>query len=125
MSREMKAGFSMNEQLPTAEIGSAAARRGFGAALLIALHESRRRQAARAIHEHRHLIDEVKACEFWRAIERSRANSSRDKALATSGVSRMVLLVTRTRAWAPVARLLVPQGATAQIEERLGEGKSS
>ena len=68
----------------------------------------------------------VKACEFWRAIERSQANSSRDKPLATSGVSRMVLLITRTRAWAPVARMLVPQAATvSQIEERLGEGKSS
>jgi hypothetical protein len=43
-------------------------RHGFGATFLEALHESRRRQAAREIHEHRHLINEAKGNRTLRAI---------------------------------------------------------
>jgi hypothetical protein len=38
---------------------------GFGATFLEALHESRRRQAAREIGAYRHLIDQAKADEMW------------------------------------------------------------
>jgi tagatose-1,6-bisphosphate aldolase non-catalytic subunit AgaZ/GatZ len=38
---------------------------GFGASLLDALHETRRRQAAREIDAHRHLIDHAKVDEMW------------------------------------------------------------
>jgi hypothetical protein len=38
---------------------------GFGASLLDALHETRRRQAAREIHNHRYLVDQAKADEMW------------------------------------------------------------
>jgi hypothetical protein len=38
---------------------------GFGASLLDALHETRRRQAAREIHAYRHLIDHAKTDEMW------------------------------------------------------------
>jgi hypothetical protein len=37
----------------------------FGASLLGALHETRRRQAAREIHAHRHLIDQAKTDAMW------------------------------------------------------------
>jgi hypothetical protein len=68
----------------------------FGAAVLEALHQSRRRQAVREIDGYRHLIDDVKAGELWRAIERSRAEASRKK---RSGTSSFVLLIGRARRW--------------------------
>src|ERR1043166_1316785 len=37
----------------------------FGAALLGALHETRRRQAARELHNYRYLIDRAKTDEMW------------------------------------------------------------
>jgi hypothetical protein len=45
-------------------------RRDFAATFLEALHELRRRQAAREIHEHRHLINETRVNKTLRAITR-------------------------------------------------------
>jgi hypothetical protein len=45
-----------------------AAHAGFGAGLLAALHDSRRRQAAREIYNHRHLIEDAKSVEMRRAL---------------------------------------------------------
>ncbi|HXW27222.1 MAG TPA: hypothetical protein VEK73_20925 [Xanthobacteraceae bacterium] len=64
--------------------------RAFGRAFLDALHQSRRGQAARAIREYRHLIDDAKAGELWRAIERSHAQASRSKASAPARASWIV-----------------------------------
>jgi hypothetical protein len=63
----------MNDRLPTLRAPSAPRKPGFGATLLDALRESRRRQAAREIHNHRHLIDDAKARELRCAIARSHA----------------------------------------------------
>jgi hypothetical protein len=123
MSREMKAERTAPHGGNRVGRGTAGFRRS--APQCVARNRVDARRRARSI-EHRHLIDEVKAREFWRAIERSRANSSRDKPLPTSGMSWLVLRMKPTRASTPIARLLVPQRSTvSQLEERLGVGKSS
>jgi hypothetical protein len=75
------------------------ARRGFFAAFLDALHESRRRQAAREIEKYRYLIDEAKAKEMWRAIERAHAESSPAERRLSG----------QTDAWTQTARVFVSQ----------------
>jgi hypothetical protein len=50
--------------------------RGFGIALLEALHESRSRQAAREIEYHQHLIDEARAFLARQAIGPMHSNTS-------------------------------------------------
>ena len=106
---------------------------GFGAAFLDALHESRRRQAAREIHEYRHLIDEVKAREVWRAIELSHLKASQAKTSAGTGGRRSARgssLVMRAadymRTLIQAIRLSVLQQTTAsRLAERIKGGQSS
>jgi hypothetical protein len=50
--------------------------RSFGAALLVALHESRERQAAREIEYHRHLIEEARAYRLNRPAPRPQAGGT-------------------------------------------------
>jgi len=77
------------------------ARRGFAAALLDALHESRRRQAAREIEKYRYLIDEAKTNEMWRSIGRPHAKST--PACGEHRSSRQM------DAWTQTARVFVSQ----------------
>ena len=76
-------------------------RRGFFAAFLDALHESRRRQAARELEKYRYLIDEAKAKETWRAIARAHAQPSPACAEHRSS--------GQTDAWTQTARVFVSQ----------------
>jgi hypothetical protein len=98
----------MHNRPHTAPVPSPEARRGFGAALLDALHETRRRQAAREIHEHRHLIDDAKAAELWRAFARSHAKRAELEARAEQR-SWVVRLAKRADAWTPTARVFISQ----------------
>jgi hypothetical protein len=49
--------------------GRASARRSFLARLVEALHQSRRRDTARMLHRHRHLIDEINKSKAAKALE--------------------------------------------------------
>jgi transcription elongation GreA/GreB family factor len=89
-------------------VPSSRARRGFAAMLLDALHETRRRQAAREIHEHRHLVDDAKAAEMWRAIARSHAKRAELEA-RTEQRSWLMRLAQRADAWTPTARVFISQ----------------
>src|SRR5262245_39012944 len=51
-------------------------RRGFGMALLAAMHDWRERQAAREIQYYRHLIHDPRARTGWLSIGRSESNAS-------------------------------------------------
>jgi hypothetical protein len=76
-------------------------RRGFVAAFFNALHESRRRQAAREIEKYRYLIDEAKAKEMWHAI--ARAHAAPSPACAEHRSSGQI------DAWTQTARVFVSQ----------------
>jgi len=69
----------MKRRSDTAPVPSPQPRRRFGAAFLEALHESRRRQAAREIEKYSYLVDEAKANEMWRAIARSRGSATPER----------------------------------------------
>jgi hypothetical protein len=95
----------MNDRPPTTQNRFAPRRQGFGVNLLDALHESRRRQAAREIHSYRHLIDAANAYAVWRAIARSHAMAPRRKLSAASGTparsSWLAILTSRMDASRP------------------------
>jgi hypothetical protein len=98
---------------------------GFARSLFEALYESRQRQAARTIHKYRHLIDNAKARELWRAVDRSHAQASQSKPSSPS--SWLVLVMKGARAWrTQSARSLIPQEtARLQPQENLSKGKRS
>jgi hypothetical protein len=84
----------------------------FGASLLYALHESRRRQAAREIDSYRHLLDEGKANEIRRTIEELTWESTPVWSLLHIWqplFSFILLLMERMRRWAQGARLFASQ----------------
>jgi hypothetical protein len=93
----------MTHRADIAPLPSPQARRGFGAALLDALHQTRRRQAAREIERYRYLINEAKAGEMWRAIARSHATPT--PACAEHRPSP----VMQMDAWTQTARVFVSQ----------------
>jgi hypothetical protein len=66
------------------------------------LHESRRCQAIRAIEHYRHLLDEAKADETWRATEeftRERVSIRSLCRIWQPHLSWISLLMKRMRAW--------------------------
>jgi len=93
--------------------------------LLDALHESRRRQAAREIRYYSHLIDEEEASEMWRAIELSHLNASQHRSSAASNdlpgsdhqLTLRIVVAQYMRALTQAARLLVSQQPTALMFE--------
>jgi hypothetical protein len=118
----------MNDLMPTTQASSAPGNRSFGRALLDALHESRRRQAVREIHNHRHLIAEAKACELWRAIARSHVINARPKQAASgaSVQSWLAILTIPIRGLAHAARRLVLYRLRRLAQQGyLEEGQSS
>jgi hypothetical protein len=113
----------MNDWLPMTHAPSAPGNLGFRAMVLDALHESRRRQAAREIHNHRHLIDEAKAYELWRAIARSHAIAAQPKQPA-SGASAQSWLAVLTKPIRGLAHAAYGLRSPAQ-QDFLEEGQSS
>jgi hypothetical protein len=83
--------------------------RGFGIALLEALHESRSRQAAREIQYHQHLIDEARAFRARRAIGSTTASGSQ-RHRASTGADRPWPLATLPIKMAIVVAVLVVFG---------------
>jgi hypothetical protein len=88
----------MNDQRSPKRISSVSLRQGFGASLLSALHDSRRRQAAREIDNSRHLLDTAKADEALRAIEELKRESIPIWSLWQPQFSWMLLMEKRARA---------------------------
>ena len=72
---------------------------GFGAGLLAALHESRRREVARAIYDHRHLIDDAKSVEMSHALARAQMKGTERRP------SWATLAVRHMRAWTQAAQV--------------------
>jgi hypothetical protein len=105
----------MRDQPRTAQVTS----------LLDALHESRRQQAAREIHNYWHLIDEAKAREMWRAIELSHLKTSQHRSSAASHdlpraghqLTLRIVVAQYIRALTQAARLLVSRQPTALMFE--------
>jgi hypothetical protein len=105
----------MRDQPRTAQVTS----------LLDALHESRRQQAAREIHNYSHLIDEAKAREMWRAIELSQVKAYQHRSSAASHdlpragqqLTLRIVVAQYMRALTQAARLLVSRQPTALMFE--------
>lgn len=96
-------------------IASLSRRQGLSASLLDALHESRRRQAARQIDYYRHLLDDVKVYEVRQAIEeltRERIPIWSFCRVRHRQFSWILLIMNRARAWMQAARLSAWRGPT-------------
>jgi hypothetical protein len=86
--------------------------RGFGIALLEALHQSRSRQAARELQYHQHLIDEARVFRALQAIGSTRPNASgNQRHRASTGADRPWPLATLPIKMAIVVTVLVVFGA--------------
>jgi len=110
VAHDSKAGDTMRDQQSAAQVTS----------LLDALHESRRRQAAREIHYYSHLIDESKASG---AIELSHLKASQRRISAASNnlpraghqLTLRIVISQYMRALTQAARLLVSRQPAARM----------
>jgi hypothetical protein len=99
-----------------------------GLSLLDALHESRRRQAVRAIDNYRHLLGEAEADESRRAIEeftRERVSIRSVCRIWQHHLSWISLLMKRVRAWMPGHPIISCTNNRVAAEERLREGRAT
>jgi MFS family permease len=104
----------------------ASRRQGSGVGFFDALHESRRRQALRAIDDHRHLIGKAKADEVRRATEeftRERVSIQSLRRIWQPQFLRVSLLVERARRKA--ARYSLRRANRMALEETLRRGRST
>jgi hypothetical protein len=100
----------MTERRSPKAISSLARHQGLGESLLDALHESRRRQAAREIDNYRHLLDKTKVDEAQRVMEELQRESIPIWSLWQPQFTWMLLMMKRSRAWMQAARLFASQG---------------
>jgi hypothetical protein len=100
----------MNDRHSPKHVSSQPRRQGSGVSLLDALHESRRRQALRAIDDYHHLLGEAKAAEVRRATEeltRERVSIRSLCRVRQPHFSRISLLMKRIRAWTQGCSILL------------------